>query len=824
MAVLSTSNGSRLTVEQCKPLGAPLVFVCSQTALHWWKQGAKAPELLESIPADKVPKFFEEHREEFSPNAVYRAKTWGRFQSAYQLSFVDLGLMPLVEEQVGKSLDRLIEHNVSALKDRLGWGRVTDDQGRWLLQTVFWLVSGKILCDKQVAAFRDMNLDDVEDVFQRLANHYGTKPLAAGSRRKLEALQESARIISRHSSLVLTTTESLAHVYENTLIEKQTRSSLGTHSTPSYLVDYTLGNLADWIREIPTDERSVFEPASGHAAFLVSAMRLLTEMLPAGMEVPGRRGPYLRNRLHGSDLDPFALELARLSLTLTDIPNPDHWDLNVHDMFIDDHLAEQARRNTILLANPPFDNFTPREQRHYQNQGHAVRFTNKCAEMLWRTLEHLPAGAVFGVVAPQTLLHSENARDLRRFILKECELRELCLFPDGMFSFSDAESAVVIGRRKVVAGQNQVRYRRVRERELESFRLHYSATFTRTVPQLRFSSDPTLSLRVPDLEEVWNICAQNPTLSDVATLGQGLIYHGKHLPPGSTTYSEEHFPNSRPGFVLFDHGLQLHQLPKRYWMNLDASVIRRPMSGTAVGNQQVLLNYAPASRGPWRMKALIDKQGHPITSRFIAVRPKGTSSSLEALWALLNSPVANAYAFAHLGKRDNIVGDIRKIPLPPKGSFERVNRAVETYLAAASSQVDPAKLQKLLLIVDCEVLKLYSLPLKLEQSLLAVFTGYERVGVPFRQTRYLPMELEQSLRFTDFLEFEADWPTANRERGLLIDKSISGTVSDEEQMRLDALQAFAEYHINKIAPRPTYVLDDLEQKLLSTQTLKDTGN
>jgi type I restriction-modification system DNA methylase subunit len=122
--------------------------------------------------------------------------------------------------------------------------------------------------------------------------------------------------------------------------------------------------LADWIREIPTHERSVFEPASGHAAFLVSAMRLLTETLPAGKEVPSHRGPYLRSRLHGSDLDPFALELARLSLTLTDIPNPDHWDLKVHDMFIDDHLAEQARRNTILLANPPFHNFTPKEQRY----------------------------------------------------------------------------------------------------------------------------------------------------------------------------------------------------------------------------------------------------------------------------------------------------------------------------------------------------------------------------------------------------------------------------------------------------------------------------
>jgi hypothetical protein len=99
-------------------------------------------------------------------------------------------------------------------------------------------------------------------------------------------------------------------VYENTLISKETRSSLGTHATPSFLVDYIVGSLTDWVAEIPVRERTVFEPACGQAAFLVSAMRLLTEMLPADEAIPGRRGPYLRSRLHGTDIDPFALELA----------------------------------------------------------------------------------------------------------------------------------------------------------------------------------------------------------------------------------------------------------------------------------------------------------------------------------------------------------------------------------------------------------------------------------------------------------------------------------------------------------------------------------
>jgi hypothetical protein len=820
VAVLSEASGPRAAVEACRPLGIPLVFVCFQDTLQWWKQGARSPEYRESIPADNVERFFEDNLRAFRPDVVYRAKTWGRFRPEYQLNFVDLGLLPLVEEQVGKQLAKLVERNVAELKSSIGWGEVTDEQGHWLLQTVFWLVSGKILRDKRVERFADLNLNDVEEVFRRLGRHYGTEPLAIDSKKKLEGLWESARVIDQFSSLALTTTESLAYVYENALISKETRSAFGTHRTPSFLVDYVVGNLSDWIEEIPVNERSVFEPACGHSAFLVSAMRLLTEMLPADKAVPSRRGPYLRSRMHGADVDSFALELARLSLTLTDIPNPDGWDLEPEDMFVGDRLAARARKNTILLANPPFDNFTHKEQQRYWDQDSGVRFVNKSAEVLWRTLPHLPEGGVFGVVLPQPVLCSDNAHDLREFLSRECELKEICLFPDKVFSFSDAESAILVGRRRTPGSQNEVRYRHIRERELSQFRSDYTTSTTRTVRQSRFSADSSFSLRLPELEEVWSACADNPTLADVASVGQGLSYRGADASSGITTHSEEEFAGSHLGFVLFDRGLQLHELPKSYWMSLDPAVILRARSGTTVGSPQVLLNYAPASRGPWRLKALIDRQGHPVTSRFISVRPTAPSYSIETLWAILNSPVSNAYVYSHLGKRDNIVGDIRKLPIPKFRSFDGVARAASAYLAAATSETASTTLERLLLRVDSEVLRLYSLPIDLEQRVLGLFNERKRVGVPFKQTRYLPKELEGRIHFSDFLQFEENWSTTNRERGMLIDKNISGSLSAEERMRLDALQAYTDYHIERVAPRPTQALDELENRLFSGSQAK----
>ena len=550
-------------------------------------------------------------------------------------------------------------------------------------------------------------------------------------------------------------------------------------------------------------------------------MRLLTELLPAEKKVPSRRGPYLRSRLHGTDIDSFALELARLSLTLTDIPNPDGWDLRLEDMFIGQHLAEQTKKSTILLANPPFDNFTPQQQQVYTDKGSELRFLNKSAEMLWRAVPQLPVGGVFGVVLPQTFLHSNNARDAREFLVRECELGEVCAFPDKVFSFSDAESVVLIGRRKKPSDRSYLRYRRVRERDLPFFRSHYVASTTRTLPQSRFSRTESFSLRVPELEEVWICLADNPKLLDIAVLGQGLIYHGKDLPPGSVTYSERRLPEATQGYVRFGEGLHLHEQPALCWMNLDRTAIRREVTGTVVGTPQVLLNYAPASRGPWRLKALIDRVGRPVTSNFVPVRPKQSSYSLELLWAFLNSPIANAFSFSHLGKRHNIVGDIRKLPIPKATSFGRVDRAASRYLRAVSSGVDSKTLKQLLLTVDAEVLKLYRLPLKLEQSLLSLFTGWERVGVPFSQATYLPEEVRHQIRLCDFLECEEDWQATNRERGKLIDKRIACTLSNEERTRLDALQAYADYHINEVTPRPSNVLDELEHRLLSGMLAKD---
>ncbi len=64
---------------------------------------------------------------------------------------------------------------------------------------------------------------------------------------------------------------------------------------------------------------------------------------------------------------------------------------------------------------------------------------------------------------------------------------------------------------------------------------------------------------------------------------------------------------------------------------------------------------------------------------------------------------------------------------------------------------------------------------------------------------------------------ESEWSVMNRERGKLIDKSIAGTLTDEERVRLDRLNELADQHIEEVAPRSTNVLEELEKRIAETE-------
>ncbi len=723
--------------------------------LEWWSLTADGPVFQESVNAQDIGSFFSDHGADFEPTSIYRAKTIGRVRPDYQLSFVDVGLMPVLEERMGQELARLLKRMLDALYERLDGPDIDCDTGRWLFKSAFWLLAGKILKDKGVRRFVMLDMADVESVLGVVAKHYGAEetlnPKNAKQRRALEA---AASIASGFSSLANLTVESLAYVYENSLIDKQTRTALGIHATPSYLADYVVWQLFDWIREIPENDRYVLEPTCGHAPFLVSAARLLRELM--GNQDAQERHAYLKKHLLGIEVDPFAREIARLSLTLADIPNPNGWRLDACDVYSGQRLSKLAAKSTILLCNPPFQNFKSQEKGQYAG----IQYNNKAAELLARSLQYMPDGSVFGVVVPRGFLTSRNAGAVRRLLVDDCEIREVCTLPDKVFASADHESAVILGRKNLIKG-NLTKFVWVREKTLSRFKNSYDAPQEIVGQSLLRSGE--YQLFIPELRSVWDYCGSLPHLDSVTGIGQGLSYKKQDLAEGARTIGDRKFTRAVLGYTQFDSGMKLTETPASKYMCLDAGVIGRRRWGATVGTPQILMNYAPASRGPWRIKALVDEKGCPVTSSFLVARPRHEKLSLEILWAILNSPMSNAYAYCHSTKRSILAGAMRELPLPGR-SFEEMGRLkslVRKYFdlythngAVLKRNVDCKEAERCMLAIDAEVMRLYDLPPILEKRVLDLFGGWKRPGVDFEFTGYYPEGFESAIPLHEYLSEE----------------------------------------------------------------------
>lgn len=766
VAAVDLVGDSRTSASRAQHLGAASVFVCSPQGVDWYGLGAKGPTTPRNINWADVPGLFREHKKELAPSTIYDAKLRRPGAKPAQMWFFDAGLMPAVEKSRGETLLRLVENAIGGLHSELGAKLDKRQAQEDVYRTVFWQLAAKVLHDKGVPNFKQIDLNDVDQVFDRIGKHHGvTDRFPPFGKEGRPAINAMAANIAACGSLRDVSSEAIAFVYENALLDKAAgkgkpktagepydiRKELGIHSTPSVLIHHMLSQMWGMVQEIDPDDRVVFEPACGHAPFLTGAMRWLRSWDDKGRSVTDH--DYMRKHVRGVEADAFAIELAKLALTLADEPHGNSWAIQAGDMFARGVLAKEAKKARILLSNPPYEAFTAEEKRRYAKQDEPVTANTKAVEMLKRTLPHLTAGGVFGVVMPVGVLHDKESKTVREDLLRNFDLSEISVFADNLFEHGDHEVAVLMGRRKKPKSSAvSLMYRRVREGGMAAFKERLAFSWEREVLQSRFAASDDASFVVPELDDVWMYLGSGPTLDDYATMAKGLDFKGKTLPPGCWTIRDASASTGELGFTNVDPDLQIYGLPTFKKLNLSPQAVRGYDSGRPTGKPQVLLNYGPVARKPWKLKATLDEKGHALTSRFSAIRPKNDGPSALYLWAVLNSPVANAFAYDKLGKRDILVGTMRTLPVPPRSpNHERdIEKAARRYreLATAKSLAgsgaeglfnagskpgvaapDAASVRIALLEMDAAVLKAYDLPPHLERRLLTLFNGVERKGV-----------------------------------------------------------------------------------------------
>jgi hypothetical protein len=151
------------------------------------------------------------------------------------------------------------------------------------------------------------------------------------------------------------------------------------------------------------------------------------------------------------------------------------------------------------------------------------------------------------------------------------------------------------------------------------------------------------------------------------------------------------------------------------------------------GKPKILTNVARLSRGPWRLAAAYDASGLVASQAFFGLWLTDAGFPIEALEAVLNGPLANAFLTERASNQHFTNELLKRLPVPKHQNLNEITQTVLRFRnARAAAQAHGLKrpgadehLSRLLVELDAEVLKAYELPPRLERRLLEFFRGCE---------------------------------------------------------------------------------------------------
>ena len=718
-----------------RSLGAPLFLSIGAECVNVWRVGASgAPERIDSVGLDALAEWFTDHAERWNPQALHRAKSSAP-NLPRQLDFVDLGLLPAIEHEVQTKLNAILDEVLQILLGK----SPTPAREDAAFRATFRLLAAKILSDREHPDALLWTAGDVGAVLQGIGAYYGLDSTHTPWRQLREqTLQTAWEHLRRSINLRNISADSLAFVYENTLVTIDSRKRFGTHGTPRHIADYALSRLD--LGRFDLETLRIHEPFAGAGAFLLSAVRHLQDLLPADW-TPERRHEFLTPRISGAEIDAFACEVAVLSLILADYPAKNGWKMKNSDLFAEGALKRELQGATVILCNPPFEDFTKAERERYPE---TVRISySKVQYALKAALDAEPEALAF--VMPHGLRRRRKFASLRKALSLKYRTIELLSLPEGTFTHAQFETVLVLASEARVAESSEST--RVRAGTLPR-RDRNGATDALVPPDLRIGARPAGSddLWIGRLDSVWDALEASARLGDLIVVHRGLEWWDQQQ--GASEVSRESY---RPGVFLPGKSLRPFRLTATCWLNFSPDSLRYPGPATwPWADPKVLVNAKRSSRGNWRLSAAADASGLAASQQFLAIWPRDDSVSAELLAAILNSPLVNAYLCERASGQDLTNEMLKAVPMPSHLDRHAMLEAVVEYKAGLDDGytgvlVDEAELETKLRRIDELVLDGYGLAEDLRALLFDYFAGQRR-PVDHRFTGWDPIPQADPVR------------------------------------------------------------------------------
>lgn len=496
-----------IAVEQCtneefresklmnlRYLGAPVALLAFPAHVEIWPVAASSSKLEGEpnyLPYDSLNEYFAERRDELSPRSLLDAKRGVR-----QLSFIDIdsSLESFARETTRKILVERFTEAIAAIPETT---RKLHPEA--VSRLAIWVLAARILQDKlsrQNNPFADLRaignvvslLETAQEFFPQYFDGVRDDIAEVGT----EALDEFYDALGREISFRNLTNDMLAYFYEHTLVTEEMRRTLGVYYTPQKNVaERILERLP--IESLPPEDRTIFDGTCGSGNLLLAAYDRLNELLPVQYSREEKHG-YLTKHIWGLDIDPFACEVARLSLFLYDLPVGDSWKVQQGDVFQDNPIELFGQQPAVIIGNPPF-----KETRS------AGKRRQRAAEVVDRYVQWLRPGGFLGVIVPVTFLQNESAEATRKRLLEHCDVLEIWHLPEGAIPGSAAATAVILAHKPTDKAPDALRnLSKIETWRLENGKLTPQSRSPYVASQERWCTDHHARMESSPFDHIWD--------------------------------------------------------------------------------------------------------------------------------------------------------------------------------------------------------------------------------------------------------------------------------------------------------------------------------
>ena len=728
----STSESALEVAQASRSLGAPFLVVIEADEASVWTYTNEGATKLTQAGANQWESLLAD-RGTYGPGPIRQLKALHvRDDKPVQGALFDPRTLYGIQACTQQALDDMLASFLAYFGDSARVGQLTlKTHYEVLFPLVFRLLAGKILIDRDDSRIADVDKNDPLQVIGRVEKLYSLKSqsLLWSTTRKAQLARAWATLLN---GLFVrnVAAEDLAFVYETTLVTHETRKRFGTHSTPQSAADYVIRSL-----QLPTGfaatDLKVYEPFAGACVFLTAALRRFKEILPSTWSVK-QTHEHLVRHFNASEIDPFACEIARLALILADYPNHNGWKIEREDLFAAGRLAQRVAECDVLLSNPPYEDFV------VPVPGLSI---HQPAVLLDAVLATPPA--YVGIVLPSGFSSQRRYSSHVEQLTKIYEDVEIVQLPEGAFRHASIGAEVLIAQKRrdmLVESQSEdmettVRWSSVSRPDWDRFVTSLRTSESRCARVNPISTPGLTGLR--PLRELWEYLAENDKLQSVAILHRGLewvIEQGQASRPGRTA-------GFRPGLHRREGALDQFEVLQHVYLDVRPEHLRGKAIEFAWSDPKIILNAIRTSRGPWRLAAAVDTKGLLVSQQFYGVWLKGPNAvdetshrfTLPELCAVLNSPVANAFSFAHDNQRHVRIDTMRRMPLPARALNTEIPALIEAYAATVEERDDGPlfgtrvrKPSDVLMEIDALVLEAYDLPPRLERTLLRFLNAGSR--------------------------------------------------------------------------------------------------